>query len=142
VAEVAQTHDVSEEAACLYLQLLALPNPSDKKLREFNGWTPKTLKDAGKALVAAKLVMQAKRARAGRELFLPCGWEDLKRPNGPIETWKLPLFGVRRTHEGKLDIPLGLILPVRPMHVLFAQAWGRTLKGDAPRYEEAKRRRR
>ncbi|MBW2736180.1 MAG: hypothetical protein JRH20_27660, partial [Deltaproteobacteria bacterium] len=38
VAEVAQTHDVSEEAACLYLQLLALPNPSDKKLREFNGW--------------------------------------------------------------------------------------------------------
>ena len=44
------------------------------------------LRDAG------GLVVEAKRPRAGRSLFLPCGWLALKAPHLPVETWKAPLL--------------------------------------------------
>ena len=142
VASVAEAREFSPEAACLYLQLLALPAPTDSWVRRLNGWSPKVLRKAGEELLAAKLVIKAKRAGAGRELFLPGAWEPLKAPNSALESWKLPLYGVRRTAEGKLDIPLGPIVPVRPLHVLFEQVWQRIESGDIPCYEQATARRR
>lgn len=136
VAKVAGACGVSEDAAGLYLQLLALRNPTTKWLRAINGWTAGRYEKAAAELVKAELVLKAKRARAGRSHFLPGGWEALKAPHAPIESWKLPLYDIDRDAEGKLRMPLGFILPLDPIHRLFERAWERVEAGDAPRYEE------
>jgi hypothetical protein len=48
------------------------------------------------------------------------------------------MFGITRSAEGKLDMPLPRILPIVPVHELFEQAWKRTQTGDEPAYEEVK----
>ena len=75
---------------------------------------------------------------SGRSIFLPGEWSDLKAPWLPIETWKL-------AHLVELDLnsrepcPAGGPMVLRPFEDLFAAAWQRVLDGDAPRYEEVKR---
>ncbi|MFF3372500.1 hypothetical protein ACFYXF_06015 [Streptomyces sp. NPDC002680] len=127
VAEVAAAHGLSEDAAALYLQLLALPDPTDRNCAHWTGWKPARMKKARTELAATDLVVEAKRPRAGRTLFLPCGWLDLKSPALPVETWKEGLYPVRH----------GLrVVPLLPVPELFARAWGRVRDGDAPAYEE------
>ncbi|MGW0813104.1 hypothetical protein ACWD00_07630 [Streptomyces viridiviolaceus] len=127
VAEVASAHGLSEDAAALYLQLLALPDPTDRNCARWTGWKAARLKKARAELAGTDLVVEAKRPRAGRSLFLPCGWHDLKAPALPVETWKEGLYPVR---AGIRTVPL---LPVPD---LFARAWERVRTGDAPAYEE------
>ncbi len=136
VEKVRAAHTLGEDAAVLYLQILALPDPTTANVKQWNGWTPARIKKALAELVAAGLVLEAKRARAGRKHFLPGGWEALKSPHLPLETWKLPLYGLTRNSEGKVETPLALIVPLRPVHEVFEQAWERVEDGDAPRYEE------
>ncbi len=136
VADVAKTFKIDESAAALYLQVLSLPDPTTANIKTWNGWTTGELNKAVKALAAKELVLEAKRSRAGRGFFLPGGWEALKLPHLPIETWKLPLFGIERTAEGGLNLPLTRILPTRPIHELFSEAWQRVKDGDKPEYEE------
>ncbi|MFD6191907.1 hypothetical protein [Streptomyces sp. NPDC060275] len=127
VSEVAAAHGLSEDAAALYLQLLALPDPTDRNCARWTGWRPARTKKARAELSATELVVEAKRPRAGRFLFLPCGWRDLKSPALPVETWKEELYPVG---EGSRAVPL---LPVAE---LFTRAWARVRAGDAPAYEE------
>ncbi|MEU3566373.1 hypothetical protein ABZ761_40820, partial [Kitasatospora sp. NPDC006786] len=127
VAEVSRTHDLGEDAATLYLQLLALPDPTDRNTARWTGWKPARLKKARAELAATGLVLEAKRARAGRSLFLPGGWQEAKAPALPAETWKAALYELH-THRPAL-VPL-------PVPELFARAWQRTVDGDAPGYEE------
>ncbi len=127
VAEVAAAHGLGEDAAGLYLQLLALPDPTDRNCARWTGWRPARLKKARTELAATGLVVEAKRSRAGRTLFLPCGWRDLKAPALPVETWKEGLYPV---HEGVRAVP------TLPVPELFARAWARVREGDAPAYEE------
>ncbi|MEU3462601.1 hypothetical protein ABZ721_22005 [Streptomyces sp. NPDC006733] len=127
VTEVAAAHALSEDAAAVYLQLLALPDPTDRDCARWTGWKPARLKKARAELAATDLVLQAKRSRAGRSLFLPCGWHDFKSPALPVETWKEGLY------------PLGdyvRALPRLPVPALFALAWERVKNGDAPAFEE------
>ncbi|MEO6091102.1 MAG: hypothetical protein ABIQ18_49160 [Umezawaea sp.] len=131
VAEVAAKFGVDEDAAALYLQLLALPDPTDANVARWTGWKPARLKKARAALAATDLVMTAKRARAGRSLFLPGGWLPLSSPHLPIESWKAPMFGFTTQ-------PTGVVAPREPVAALFARAWQRVLDGDAPAYEELK----
>ncbi|MFI8950363.1 hypothetical protein ACIGO6_28045 [Streptomyces sp. NPDC053750] len=127
VTEVAETHGLGEDAAVLYLQLLALPDPTDRNCARWTGWKPARLKKARAELAATDLVVEAKRSRAGRSLFLPCGWRDLKTPALPVETWK----------EGLYPVPEGVrAVPLLPVPDLFARAWDRVRAGDAPAYEE------
>ncbi|MEH0442197.1 hypothetical protein QA811_00595 [Streptomyces sp. B21-102] len=127
VAEVAAHHGLGEDAAALYLQLLALPDPTDRNCVRWTGWKPARTKRARAELAASGLVVEAKRARAGRTLFLPCGWLDLKSPALPVESWKKGLF----------PIPAyGRAVPLVPVPELFARAWERVRSGDAPAYEE------
>ncbi|MGX1268224.1 hypothetical protein [Streptomyces phaeoluteigriseus] len=126
VAEVAGTHGLSEDAAALYLQLLALPDPTDRNCARWTGWRPARTKKARAELTATGLVVEAKRPRAGRTLFLPCGWLDLKAPALPVEVWKERLYPVGE-HTA---------LPLVPVPELFARAWDRVRAGDAPAYEE------
>ena len=137
VARVATKHKLSEEAAVLYLQLLTLHDPTTANLKLWNDWTTAQIGKAVKELLARKLILEAKRARAGRAVFIPGGWEPLKAPLLPIESWKLPLYEAgRNVVTGKLEFPLCRILPLRPLGELFAAAWERVVKGDAPKYEE------
>ncbi|MDD9381245.1 hypothetical protein M8Z33_32255 [Streptomyces sp. ZAF1911] len=127
VAEVAATHGLGDDAAVLYLQLLALPDPTDRDRARWTGWTPGRSKKARTELAATGLVLEAKRSRAGRTLFLPCGWHEFKAPALPVETWKEPLYPLRdRTRA----------VPHLPVPALFARAWGRVKNGDAPAFEE------
>jgi hypothetical protein len=127
VTEVAAAHGLGEDAAALYLQLLALPDPTDRNCARWTGWRPARLKKARAELAATGLVVEAKRSRAGRSLFLPCGWRDLKAPALPVETWKEGLYPVG---EGSRAVPLV------PVPVLFTRAWERVCAQDTPAYEE------
>nr|WP_234331969.1 hypothetical protein [Streptomyces sp. NRRL F-5650] len=127
VTEVAAAHGLSEDAAALYLQVLALPDPTDRNCARWTGWRPARAKKARAELAATELVVEARRPRAGRSLFLPCGWRDLKSPALPVETWKEGLY---RVGEGFRAVPL------LPVSELFTRAWERVCAQDAPAYEE------
>ncbi|GAA0262512.1 hypothetical protein [Cryptosporangium japonicum] len=127
VTEAASVLSLSEDAATVYLQLLALPDPTDKNVARWTGWKPARLKKARAELAATPLVTEAKRARAGRTLFLPGGWLALKAPRLPVETWKLPLHS---------DPDRGALVPLTPIPELFAAAWARVRRGDEPRFDE------
>jgi hypothetical protein len=137
VAEIGKKYKLAEEAAMLYAQLLALPDPTTSNVRLWNDWKPAQMKKAAAELIDKTLVLEAKRARAGRTLFLPGEWMELKTPWLPIESWKLP-----QLVDIQLDCelcPLGGPMVLRPFEDLFAAVWKRVLAGDPPRYEEANR---
>ena len=132
VAEVAARHALGEDAAALYLMLLALPDPTDRNQARWLGWKPARLKAARAELAATDLVVEGTRPRAGRTLFLPGPWRALASPLVPLETWKCASLGVG--DQGR--IPFGRALPRVPVAGLYRAAWQRVLDGDAPRYEE------
>ena len=136
VATVAKKYKLSDNGAIAYLQTLALHDCSSKNLKLWNDWSTGDYNKAMKELEDAKLLLKAKRSRAGRNHFLPGGWEEMKVPDLPIETWKVPLFQLVRNENGKVQGPLNAILPLDPCHVLFEKAWQRVLDGDEPSYEE------
>lgn len=128
VREVADARGLGPDAAALYLMLLALPDPMDRRVAAWTGWKPARLRAARAELLAADgLVVEAKRSRAGRSLFLPGGWQESRSPGIPMETWKAGLYllsaGVARW-------------PARPVPELFELAWRRVREGDAPGYEQ------
>jgi hypothetical protein len=130
VEAAAGAYGLDPDAAAYYLQLLALPDPADKRVTAWNGWTPARLKAARAALLKQDLVVEAKRERAGRSAFLPGGWLPLSAPNLPAEAWKSGLhIGV----DGSL--PAGRVLVTTTVGDLFRAAWGRVTSGDAPRYQ-------
>ncbi|MFJ2738263.1 hypothetical protein ACIO3O_01205 [Streptomyces sp. NPDC087440] len=127
VTEAADTLGLSADAAALYLMLLALPDPTDRNCVRWTGWKPARIKKARAELAATDLVVEAKRSRAGRTLFLPCGWLERSAPGLPLETWKeglYPVAGSART------------LPHLSVPALYAAAWARVRGGDAPAFEE------
>ncbi len=136
VAEVSKRFKVSEEAATLYLQTLALHAPTTSNLQLWNGWTAAQLKQAADELVKQEHLITAKRSRAGRNFFLPGGWEPLKQPNLPIETWKLPLLGYQDADSLRGSWGDFLVCS-RTAPDQFRAAWERVVSGDAPRYEAA-----
>ncbi len=138
VTKAAKRFGVSKDAAALYLQFLALLWPIPKLLMQWNGWSTKQLTAATAELVEHELVLPAKRERAQRGHFLPGGWEALKSPNPPMETWKLPLYGTRDP-DGAPVAPLGRFFAMAPFHMLFERAWKRIEADDVPRYDEVKR---
>ncbi|MFC9628714.1 hypothetical protein ACFTY8_05355 [Streptomyces mirabilis] len=127
VAEAAQRCGLSEDAAGLYLMLLALPDPTDRNQAAWTGWKPARLKRARAELATTGLVVEAKRSRAGRAQFLPGGWLEHKAPRLPVESWKAPLLP---------ETAHGFVVPDRPVPELFARAWRRVVEGDAPGFEE------
>ncbi|WP_149260813.1 hypothetical protein [Actinomadura sp. K4S16] len=120
VEECAETHRLGEDAAALYLMLLALPDPSDRNVKEWTGWKPARFKAAAAELGDSGLVLNAARARAGRSLFVPGAWREYKAPRLPIEVPKIrlmPLADERRSLASTAVVPSG------PVPVLFERAW-------------------
>jgi hypothetical protein len=133
VAEVAEAKKLSADAARLYLQTLALHQPTKKNVQRWNGWSSKAYDAAAAELVDAKLLLVAKRARAGRDHFLPGPWLDRKSPDLPMERWKLALYGGVE-QKSAVRFPFDVVVPIEPFHGLFGKAWARVKKGDAPRF--------
>ena len=137
VKEVCQIYKIDENAAALYLQILALPYPTNTNVRRWNRWKKKEHDKAIEGLLLADLVLDAKRSRAGRTIFLPGFWEPNKGGK-PIEGWK---FG----HLDWVDAD-GEWFPIRafygailhPPHVLFERAWQRIKEGDLPTHKKTK----
>lgn len=130
VDKVQKELKLSREAAALYLQYLVLLWPTPKALAEYNGWKPKQVGDAQAELVDKELLLEAKRERAQRTHFLPGGWEALKSPHPPMETWK---------QKHIYPVPGAKYQAKAPFHVLFERAWKVIEDGEAPRYDEVKR---
>lgn len=121
VAKVAKAEGLSEAAAALYLQMLALPEPTQRNVQLWNAWTPKVYAAAAAELVKAKLVIEGKRERAGRSIFLRGGYTKGDAINLPTEEWKLAFY----TTGDRL-------LPGEPPHELFARAYKRVEGGEKP----------
>ncbi len=130
VAELREALGETEEAAALYLQMLALPNPTKKHILIFNGWKPGQYDAAAAALVKKKLLIEGKRERAGREVFLPGGWEK-KRHGLSMETYKLATMDTI-----SFDVPTVSVA----LHTLYARAFARWSSGDRPGFEDVTKR--
>jgi len=139
VTEVAKELGAGEDAAAVYLMLLAMPDPTDRNTARWTGWKPARLKAARAELARTDSVVEAARARAGRSLFLPGAWMDIKSPHTPMEAWKLPFFEGLLHDRGAV---FGVLVPTEPAADLYRRAWQRLRDGDAPRFEELKTARR
>ncbi|MFD0352361.1 hypothetical protein ACFVHW_01240 [Streptomyces sp. NPDC127110] len=129
VARAAQRLGTGADAAALYLQLATLAAPTDRDVRRWNGWTTRRHAEVRKELLATGTVVEAKRARAGRTLFLPGEWTELKSPHLPLETAKLAPHEVRPLWGNSIRSPFGRVLPTAPLHEMFAAAWERLHPG-------------
>ncbi|MCX4671437.1 hypothetical protein OG453_32935 [Streptomyces sp. NBC_01381] len=120
VAKAAADLGLDTDAATLYLQLLALPAPTDRNIRRWNDWTPARHKAAAAPLLDASLVVTDRRPRAGRTTFLPGDWASAKKPHHPMETWKADLLGAELSHDREkvLTSPTA-----GPLPELFNRAW-------------------
>ncbi|HEY0193426.1 MAG TPA: hypothetical protein VGC42_20055, partial [Kofleriaceae bacterium] len=123
---------LGRDAAALYLQYLTLLSPTTRHVHRWNGWTPRQLDAANAALIAHRLVIEARRERAQRGHFLPGGWAARRPPHPPIETWKLAMYHPRPAEAP----PLPRLVALAPFHLLFARAWARIEAGDVPKYED------
>ncbi|GAA3444969.1 hypothetical protein [Planomonospora venezuelensis] len=134
VAEAAEENGLGRDAAALYLALLAMPDPTDRNVARWTGWKPARFKAARAELAGTGLVVEERRVRAGRSLFLPGDWADPGAPQHPkahlpLEEWKLPLLDLVRNRTAQLSV----IVPAEPAAALYARAWRRVRDGDRPR---------
>ncbi|WP_254405570.1 DNA-binding protein [Streptomyces sp. AC627_RSS907] len=137
VGEVAERYGIGEDAAVVYLMLLAMPDPTDRNTARWTGWGGQRggtarLRAARAELAATDLVVEGNRPKAGRSLFLPGGWTQLAKPHLPLERWKLPMYDLL---DGENAV-LGVVVPTRPVAGLYREAWRRVQDGDEPRLEE------
>ncbi|WP_106400167.1 DNA-binding protein [Actinocorallia populi] len=139
VAEAAGRFGLGADAATVYLMLLVMPDPTDKNTARWTGWKPARVKAARAELAATDLVVEARRSRASRSLFLPGAWSELKTPCLPLEEWKLSLYGVP---AGAQRPSLGVVVPFEPAADLYRRAWQRIVEDDVPRFAALEVRRR
>jgi hypothetical protein len=132
VTRVTRELGVGADAAALYLQVATLAAPTDRNVRRWNGWSAKRHGEVRKELLATGAVEEAKRARAGRTIFLPGDWTELTAPHLPLETAKLAAYEVR-PWGNEIRAPFGRILPTAPLHEMFAAAWERVTAGSGGR---------
>lgn len=118
VARVAEEHGLGSEAATLYLQLLAMPNPTDRRVRAWNRWNAAAHKAAVAELVAKGLVLEEKRPKSGRGIVLAGDWHKARNEPGsrPMEYWKIRLLN-------ELGLSERSDWPAMPLPELFEAAW-------------------
>ncbi len=122
VKEMAAAAGIDEDAAALYLQMLAVPNPSKKNVMLWNGWKPARYDAAVSTLTKKKLVIEGKRERAGRDVFLPGAWEKKSRGLS-LEAYKVPIYD-----RVSFDEPCVTVAP----KTLFSRAFARWSSGEKP----------
>lgn len=134
VRAIEQHHDLPEESATYYLQLLALTEPTDTNIRAWNSWRTKDIDTAAAPLVDKGLVLEAKRPGARRTRFIPGGWLPAAPGSTATEAWKAPLYLLWRDTKAR---PVVWASPLLSTHrQLFTDAWQRVCDGDTPGYEQ------
>ncbi|WP_297007484.1 hypothetical protein [uncultured Corynebacterium sp.] len=124
---------VSPDAATYLLQLLTLTDPTDRNIREWNHWTKNQL-DTTRAELLTTLpdhLIEAKRARAGRTLFLTGTWWPGRQNTPGIEEWKTEFYPVR-LWAGKAWTYIPGTPSFLPPATLFRAGWRRWRAGDRP----------
>lgn len=121
VSTVSESFGIDADAAALYLQILALPAPTDRNVRSWNRWKPVRHRHAVTVLLATGLVVEDTGRRAGRTVFLPGPWTAMPG----FEAWKRPLY--LPVHTPNLAAPIHPI-PWSAMPALFERAWQRALQ--------------
>ena len=134
VDEVCEHLGLGKLAAMYFLQLLAIAYCPDVSIRTWNNWKKKDLDAARGELLEKQLVVQGKRTRAGRSVFLPCPWWEASSPHYPMEEWKAQYYLVRYGNKAWSLVPW--CPPLLPLDKLFRHAWDRYKGGDVPRMEE------
>ncbi len=129
VAAVASALGLDTDAAVLYLQLLAMAYPEDRRVRRWNGWSAVRHRTAAEQLVTTGLVLRDKRARAGRGVFLPGEWATSKDIR-PFEAWKADFIGARLASRSTWITSAPL--PTRSLPERFADVWAAVDKGEGP----------
>lgn len=124
VEEAQGALDLPEPAAVLYLQTLALARPSEAHVRRYTGWSRAEYTEAAAVLVERGLVVERKVPATGRRWFLDEPIADFPTRSSPLERSKLGLYGIEPDRRGRLLPPFGMVLPLRPLGELFAEAWG------------------
>lgn len=114
VAKVAAARGVSNDAAALYLQTIALPEPTTDHVLVWNGWDAKRYAAAAAELVHAKLVLEKKVDGAGRTIFAPGDIVKKTKLNLPIESSKLAFISHGRYIKH--------LIP-EPCHTLFERVY-------------------
>jgi len=114
-------------AASLYLQILALPDPSDRNLLRWNTWEPGQLAELCLVLLRKRLLVEAVRPPAGRSYFVPGRWLE-PRYVPAFEAWKCSLYGFASNE----DPPYRWTLVSRPVAELFQDAADRVTSDDLP----------
>ncbi|MDO5098835.1 MAG: hypothetical protein Q4D85_08750 [Corynebacterium sp.] len=134
VSNVAETLELSTDAARYFLQLLALTKPTDTQVKKWNGWNKKQLEQARQELLDKELVISAKRTGAGRSVFLPGGWLDKSHTGPDMEAWKAPHYLLWK--DTKCRPIVETCPPLVPYPELFTEVWERYKSGDIPGYEK------
>ncbi|GAA3741092.1 hypothetical protein HDA32_002538 [Spinactinospora alkalitolerans] len=116
VAEASAAHGLSEDAARLYLQVIALPDPDDANVRRWNGWDEERRAAAAAELAATKLVVTGTRKGAARTLFAPGPWREHGYSSVGVEVDKLT-----RTPGGGPGMLVHV--PAVPLTDVFTAAW-------------------
>ena len=135
VDRVAKKFEVSKDAAALYLQLLGLPHPADRTVQSVCGWTKKKREGFAAELVAKSLVLEAKRAGAGRSHFVPGAWITNGVPR-PVEDYKRAVLGWAGEGPRPFDGEVVLQAP----DAFYESLWDRIRGGDLPRFEDPPKR--
>ena len=125
---------LSADAATYFLQVLSLVHPTDTKIKTWNGWKKKHLDAARAELLDRELVVEGKRSRAGRSVFLPGVWWEASAPNIPVESWKSNFYLIRYLHKAEVVVPW--CPPTMLYDQLFKQVWQRWAAGDRPSFDE------
>ncbi|MFC3850945.1 hypothetical protein ACFORJ_12325 [Corynebacterium hansenii] len=134
VAAAMESLGIDENATRYFLQILALADPSDANVRAWNGWRKKDIDAAAGVLVDKGLLIEGRRAGAGRTRFLPGGWMEPGPGEKTMETWKAPLHLLWRDAKVRPVVPTSP--PLVPLPSLYARAWERFAGGDVPGYGE------
>ncbi|MCM0673187.1 hypothetical protein NCC78_00350 [Micromonospora phytophila] len=120
VERIAARFGLNRPEASLYLQVLALPDPTEQNLLRWNGWDDRQLADLGSTLLAKRLLVESE--TPGRRLAVPGPWLS-PRFVPPFEAWKSALYGV-----GPGEEPLyRWVLVTRPLTDLFHDAASRVI---------------
>lgn len=124
---------VSPDAATYLLQLLTLTDPTDRNIREWNHWTKNQLDTTRTELLTTlpDHLIEAKRAHAGRTLFLTGTWWPGRQNTPGIEEWKTEFHPVR-LWAGKAWTYIPGTPSFLPPATLFRAGWRRWRAGDRP----------
>ncbi|MCC7077968.1 MAG: hypothetical protein IT198_12655 [Acidimicrobiia bacterium] len=124
VDEASAATGLSPDTTVLWLQVLALPSVTDTWVCRWNGWEADRVVAAADALDAVGLIRFSRRRDVGT-FMAPGPVLQLPESGQRIARSSFELYGGILAADGRPSLPLGRLLPVRPLAELFRTAWQR-----------------